>query len=176
MPVQRLRHEGFAVLGWFMNPNIQPLAEYLRRREAAGECAARLDLELQFEDNWDLAQWLQWQLPYAHSEERCQRCCAQRLEASARKALELGLHHFTSSLLYSRYQPHDFIRACGEKLARAHGLNFVYRDFREDWQAGIDISKEWGIYRQPYCGCVLSEAERYGKKLARLRKTSPCNA
>ena len=48
------------------------------------------------------------------------------------------------------------------------GPRFLYRDFREDWQAGIDISRAWGIYRQPYCGCVYSEAERYAKKLSRL--------
>ncbi|MBD5642261.1 MAG: epoxyqueuosine reductase QueH [Desulfovibrio sp.] len=176
MPIMRLRNEGFAVLGWFMNPNIHPLAEYLRRREAAAECAARSEIELQFDDDWNIASWLEWQLPFAQSKERCQRCCAQRLEACARKAVSLGIEHFTSTLLYSRYQPHDFIRECGEKLAQTHGLNFVYRDFRTDWQAGIDLSRNWGLYRQPYCGCILSEAERYEKKLARLQKTSPLTA
>lgn len=160
------------MLGWFMNPNIQPLAEYLRRRETAAECAAKLAMELKFDDTWDVVEWLQGQLPYAKSPDRCERCCAQRLEACARKAAELGLTHFSSSLLYSRYQPHDFIRNYGESLARVYGLEFVYRDFRKDWQAGINLSREWDLYRQPYCGCVLSEAERYGKKLARLQKTS----
>ena len=45
---------------------------------------------------------------------------------------------------------------------------FAYRDFRTDWQEGIDRSKAMELYRQPYCGCVYSEAERYAKKLRRL--------
>ena len=90
----------------------------------------------------------------------------------------VGYAHVSSSLLYSRYQPHDVIRAAGEHAAAAEdaplseGPRFVYRDFRTDWQAGIDLSKEWGVYRQPYCGCVYSEAERYDKKLQRLIKKS----
>ena len=85
------------------------------------------------------------------------------------KARELGCTHFFSSLLYSRYQPHEAIREAGERLSgQDGGPLFLYRDFRPDWQAGIDLSIELGLYRQPYCGCVYSEAERYAKKLKRL--------
>ena len=72
--------------------------------------------------------------------------------------------------LYSRYQPHEVIAAAGRRLAAPSGPGFVYRDFRTDWQAGIDRSKDWGLYRQPYCGCVYSEADRYRKKLERCKK------
>ena len=51
MPVKRLQDEGFTVTAWYMNPNIQPLMEYLRRREAAEECAARLGIELICQDD-----------------------------------------------------------------------------------------------------------------------------
>ena len=95
------------------------------------------------------------------------------MEASFIKARELGCTHVFSSLLYSRYQPHEAIRAAGERLAQEEGAPaFLYRDFRPYWQAGIDLSKEMDIYRQPYCGCVYSEAERYAKKLARLVKNA----
>ena len=50
MPVQRLQEAGYAVTAWFMNPNIQPLSEYFRRREAAGECAERLGIPILYED------------------------------------------------------------------------------------------------------------------------------
>lgn len=170
MPVSLLREAGYEPVCWFMNPNIQPLAEYLRRREAAGQCAEKLDIEIQYEDNWDIQDWLEKQLPFANSQQRCERCVAWRLEAAARKALELGLPCFSSSLLYSRYQPHDYIRQRGTELANELGLEFVYQDFRTDWQAGIDISRQWGVYRQPYCGCVFSEAERYAKKIKALQK------
>lgn len=168
MPATRLCSAGFKVIAWFHNPNIQPLAEYLRRREAALECAARLDIEIIFDDEWDLAGWLQGQLPRAKSAERCHWCCETRLDAAWAKAQELGVGHFSTSLLYSIYQPHEVIAARGHKLSTTD-VKFVYRDFREDWNEGIELSRKWGIYRQPYCGCVFSEAERYAKKLARVR-------
>lgn len=59
MPITRLLDEGFAVTAWFMNPNVQPLAEYLRRREAAGECAARLGVNILYADEtWNITAWL----------------------------------------------------------------------------------------------------------------------
>ncbi len=171
MPVQRLREMGYTVTAWFMNPNIQPLAEYLRRREAVEQCAARLELPVIYEDTaWNMTAWLRDVVGLLDTPPaRCAYCCSTRMEAACAKALELGFPAFTSSLLYSRYQPHEVIRLKGEQLAaRAGNPAFVYRDFREDWQAGIDLSKAWDIYRQPYCGCVYSEAERYAKKLRRL--------
>ena len=74
----------------------------------------------------------------------------------------------SSSLLYSRYQPHAAIKTAGERLGAAGGPGFVYRDFREDWQEGIDRSKEMGLYRQNYCACIFSEYERFEKKLRKL--------
>ena len=93
-----------------------------------------------------------------------------RVEAAFAKAASLGFAWVSTSLLYSRYQPHEVIAAAGRRLAAPSGPGFVYRDFRTDWQAGIDRSKDWGLYRQPYCGCVYSEADRYRKKLERCKK------
>ena len=179
MPVKRLQDEGFTVTAWYMNPNIQPLMEYLRRREAAEECAARLGIELICQDDtWDLVGWLRSVAGRDLPPQRCAWCCSSRMQAAVAYARAHGYAHVSSSLLYSRYQPHDVIRAAREHAAAAEdaplseGPRFVYRDFRTDWQAGIDFSKEWGVYRQPYCGCVYSEAERYDKKLQRLIKKS----
>lgn len=171
MPAMSLLEEGYQITGFFHNPNIQPLAEYFRRREGAGQCAVRLGISLLYDDKaWDLNKWLEKQLPRAESKSRCGFCIAGRLEASAQKALELGIKKFSTTLLYSRYQPHDFIRKRGEELAAKHGLEFIYRDFRKYWREGIDISKVWEIYRQPYCGCVFSEVDRYRKKLSMMQK------
>lgn len=153
-----------------MNPNIHPLSEYLRRREAAGEAAARLAMPIEYEDDWNLQRWLTKQLPHCQEKSRCEYCCGERLEAVAQKAVRSGYYHFSTSLLYSRYQPHEFIRDKGFELANRYNLDFVYQDFREDWQTGIDLSREWGLYRQAWCGCIFSEAERYAKKLARVLK------
>ena len=87
------------------------------------------------------------------------------------KAKELGFTHFFSSLLYSKYQPHEAIKTAGERLSgQDGGPLFLYRDFRPYWQAGIDLSISMDLYRQPYCGCVYSETDRYHKKLDRLVK------
>lgn len=170
MPALRLQDEGFRVVLYYRNPNIQPLGEYLRRREALQECAERLGAELVCDDeSWDLPAWLSVQLPRINSPERCVWCCQSRLEAAFKKALELKAEVFSSSLLYSRYQPHEEIAARGRELQENGASAFLYRDFRKDWQKGIELSKLWGIYRQPYCGCVFSEAERYARKLSRIK-------
>lgn len=162
--------EGWDMVGFFHNPNIQPLAEYLRRHEAAGQCADYFNVPMVWDDaSWDLTRWLRAVAGKDTPPERCRYCVTSRMEASFAKAKELGCTHVFSSLLYSRYQPHEAIREAGERLAAIPGNpKFLYRDFRGLWQAGIDLSIEMGLYRQPYCGCVYSEAERYAKKLARL--------
>lgn len=169
MPVIRLREAGYEPLFWFMNPNIQPLAEYLRRREAAAQCAEKLGARIIFEDEWDIAAWLERRLPENASNARCLGCIGERVAAGFRKAVSLGINAFSTSLLYSKYQPHERIADFAENQAIKSGVAFIYQDFRKDWQKGIDLSREWGLYRQPYCGCVFSEAERYAKKLARLK-------
>ena len=58
----------------------------------------------------------------------------------------------------------DVIDKCN-KLADQYGVKFFYQDFREGWQQGIDDSIKMDLYRQPYCGCIYSEQERYDKKL-----------
>lgn len=181
MPLSRLLDEGFAVTAWFMNPNIQPLAEYLRRREAAGECAARLGVDILYADEtWDITAWLRAVAGRDVPPQRCAFCCESRLAAAFAMAQDLGCAWVSTSLLYSRYQPHETIAAAGKRLTQEYALAprnsedagrgapvFLYRDFRPDWQAGIERSKAWGLYRQPYCGCVYSEADRYRKQLAR---------
>mgnify|MGYP000514660798 CR=1 FL=1 len=86
-------------------------------------------------------------------------------------ARQQGFAWVSSSLLYSRYQPHEVIKAAGERLSALQGApGFAYDDFRVDWQEGIDRSKDMELYRQPYCGCVYSESDRYQKQLLRCIK------
>lgn len=96
-------------------------------------------------------------------EKRCSYCYASRLEIVANAASMEGFEAFTSSLLYSRYQNHDEIKATGQKLATDGGTPFHYDDYRVGWQEGIRLSKEMGLYRQQYCGCIYSEKDRYWK-------------
>jgi predicted adenine nucleotide alpha hydrolase (AANH) superfamily ATPase len=95
-----------------------------------------------------------------------------RLEQAARFAAANHYEAFSSTLLYSRYQNHALLRETGEKLAQRHGIAFYYEDFRRGWQEGISRSKELGLYRQPYCGCIYSEQERYDKAMRKRRNQS----
>ncbi len=79
----------------------------------------------------------------------------------------MGADGYSTTLLYSRYQNHQLIREKGEELAQKYGIDFYYEDFRQGWQKGIDGAIAMDIYRQPYCGCIYSEQERYDKKLRR---------
>lgn len=90
-----------------------------------------------------------------------------------RLAKARGFAAFSSSLLYSRYQHHELIVAEAERAARLFKVPFFYRDFRTYWQQGIDYSRELGIYRQKWCGCILSrtEAEAW-KKQREERRTA----
>ena len=163
-PLMRLREAGIAVTGLFYNPNIQPASEYLHRRDALAQVAARLDVEIVY-DVYDPVPHLRRSATDPSG--RCRPCWDERLARAAEKAREFGCDAFSSTLLYSKYQDHDVLRALGDAQRQAQGVSFYYRDFRLDWDEGVALSKDWGIYRQPYCGCMLSELDRYAKKLRR---------
>jgi epoxyqueuosine reductase len=158
-PLRTLRTAGNTVTGFFYNPNIHPYQEYSRRIDAVQKMAECETLPMIFHDNYDLEGFLA--NVATNPQKRCNYCYASRLKATAAAAAEHGFEAFSTSLLYSRYQQHDKIRELGEQAAQEHGVIFHYEDFRTGWQEGIRLSKDMGIYRQQYCGCVYSEKERY---------------
>jgi hypothetical protein len=87
-----------------------------------------------------------------------------RLEKSAETAKKMGLDGFTTSLLASPYQKFDMIIRRGNEIGKMHGIRFYAEDLRQGWGRSRDLSKELGLYRQKYCGCIYSEMERYLKK------------
>lgn len=171
VPLRELLGEGHSVAAWFYNPNIHPLAEFLRRREGAERVAAAHGVDILFPPEtgteYDIAAWCRDAL--ASGTERCVRCREMRFDAAARATRERGFDAFTSSLLYSRRQDHEGMRNAGEKSSAAYAVSFLYRDFRPRWQEGVIASRELGIYRQRYCGCIFSEEERYGNELRRAQ-------
>ncbi|MDR3639887.1 MAG: epoxyqueuosine reductase QueH [Humidesulfovibrio sp.] len=173
MPIQRLCDLGFAPTLYFYNPNIHPLSEYLRRREGLLAVAEKLAIPVILADQDDKAAafpgpWLERIAALgeamADMASRCPLCYDIRLERAARLAQTLGFTRYSSTLLYSKYQNHQAILDAGARHA-GPGLEFVGEDFRSGWQEGIRLSKEWGVYRQQYCGCVLSEFDRYRSKI-----------
>lgn len=158
-PLRTLRSAGHEVTGFFYNPNIHPYQEYLLRREAVVQMARLENMPLVMHDDYDLEGFLS--NVAAAPDRRCTYCYASRLRATAQAAAESGFDAFSAALLYSRYQKHDEIHELGVQAGREFGVSFHYQDFRPGWQEGIRMSKELGLYRQQYCGCIYSEKDRY---------------
>lgn len=90
--------------------------------------------------------------------ERCFRCYELRLRATALKCLELNMDYFTTTLSISPLKNAEKLNETGEKLAEELGLNYLVSDFkkRNGYKRSIELSKEYDLYRQNYCGCVFS--------------------
>ena len=170
-PVKVLREQGIEPTGYFFNPNIHPYKEWDMRLKAAEEFAARSEMKIITDKHYLLRDFLRRALAAEQAENgRCRMCYTWRLEETARYAAENGFDAFTSTLFYSIYQQHELMKETAEHFAKVYGVKFHYEDFRPGWQEGIDMSVEMGLYRQPYCGCIFSEEERYSRELRKARK------
>ena len=158
-PIRVLRERNHAITGYFYNNNIHPYLEFKKRLDTVKEYAGQVELDVIYNEDYMLREFLD--NVAKDPEKRCDYCYRSRLEQTALYASEHGFEAFTTSLLYSRYQRHDRIRDFGEQLADKYGLQFHYEDFRSGWQDGINASKNMGLYRQQYCGCIYSEMDRY---------------
>jgi predicted adenine nucleotide alpha hydrolase (AANH) superfamily ATPase len=166
-PLEVLQGEGIKVYGFFYNPNIHPYQEFRRRLETLEQVASRRHLPVEYHREYGLREYLRKVV--FHEDRRCEICYDMRLREAAERAKKIKADAFSTTLLYSRYQSHELIRCKAEQLAEEHKIPFYYRDFREGWQQGIDVSREMGLYRQSYCGCIYSEQERYDKRYSKKK-------
>jgi predicted adenine nucleotide alpha hydrolase (AANH) superfamily ATPase len=167
-PLSHLQREGVSVRGFFFNPNIHPYREFCKRLNAVEELAAAVGLKIDYHREYGLRDYLR--AVVFNEENRCRLCYEIRLRATAEQAKKTGADAFSTTLLYSRHQNHELIRHRAEELGAEYNIPFYYHDFRTGWQEGIDLSKEMGIYRQSYCGCIYSEQERYDKRFRKEKK------
>jgi predicted adenine nucleotide alpha hydrolase (AANH) superfamily ATPase len=158
-PLRILREQGITLKGLFFNPNIHPFLEYNKRLDTVREYTAREGLEVAVAEGYPIEDFLQKTV--SMGQDRCRYCYEVRLRYAAEQAREGLFDAFTTTLLYSRYQKHDLIRETGEIIAREFKVPFYYRDFRDGWEEGAQLSREMGLYRQKYCGCIFSERDRF---------------
>ncbi|MCP3929843.1 MAG: epoxyqueuosine reductase QueH [Bacteroidetes bacterium] len=168
-PLAQLRQNGHTVTGYFFNPNIHPFQEFKKRVTSLVQLSDISNLPITLIKNYGLNDFLQKVV--FHENKRCNICYDMRLEKTAEYARHHGFEAFTTTLLYSRYQNHVLIKEKCEKLAQTFGISFIYNDYRKGWQEGIDSSISLGLYRQPYCGCIYSEQERYDKRFKKTAST-----
>jgi epoxyqueuosine reductase len=160
-PLGVLRGEGHEVTGFFHNPNIHPYTEFRRRLETVSTFSKVSALPVTIDDSYDVEAFLNAVLPLG--KDRCLGCYSMRLERTFKEAVEQRLDAVSATLLYSKYQRHDEIVRIAQRLSDEHGVPFLHRDFRAGWKEGQNESLRLGLYRQQYCGCILSEQERFKK-------------
>ena len=89
---------------------------------------------------------------------RCNVCFSLRLKKTALLAKELGFDYFGTTLTISPHKNEQIINALGEKIAEELGMNFLYSDLKkhDGYKRSIELSRQYDIYRQEYCGCRFS--------------------
>jgi epoxyqueuosine reductase len=159
-----LRRLGYEPTAMLYNPNIHPHQEFLLRKESALKVMDELRVERVMVDDYDMEDFL----AQAKMEpgKRCGYCYRTRLGRTAQEATQLGIGIYTTTLTISPWQDHELIIAYGEKLQQKHSELFQYFDFRSQYQFARTRSFELGLYRQKYCGCLISHAESMQEKQA----------
>jgi len=145
---------------FFYNPNIQPLLEFRRRLKSVRVLADHERLDLLVDARYDPKVFLgsvPWDRP-----ERCEACYRMRLAETARVAAERGFAAIATTMMASAHQDHEVLRRIGREVAAARGLEFLDEDWRPLAARGHEEAKRRSLYRQQYCGCLFSEAERFG--------------
>ena len=101
--------------------------------------------------------------------ERCFKCYELRLEEAAKIAKDAGFDYFTTTLSISPLKNADKLNESGTKLAYKYGVQYLQSDFKKKngYKRSIELSSEYGLYRQDYCGCEYSFRDRQKQKEGR---------
>ncbi len=160
--------EYFSVTVFYYNPNIFPAEEYEKRVKEQEALILRLPakhrisfLEGPYEQErfYEMAKGLELE---PEGGERCFRCYHLRLLEAAQMARAGAFDYFTTTLSISPLKDAHRLNEIGEKLSREYGVAYLNSDFkkRNGYKRSIELSREYGLYRQDYCGCVYSLRER----------------
>lgn len=156
--------EHFRITVFYYNPNISPESEYLKRKaelnRLIGEMpfknpVAVVDCDYDGKAFFDNVKGLEH---CPEGGERCFVCYDLRLRRTATKAKELGFDYFASTLSISPLKNANKLNEIGQRLSTEYGVEWLPNDFkkREGYKRSIELSREYNLYRQDYCGCVFS--------------------
>ncbi len=161
--IDTLRKEGIEPTLLWYNPNIHPYTEYVLRRDCLKEYSKKIGVNAIFEDEYGLEPFCKEVINDVKT--RCIKYCYPiRLCHTFEYAKEHGYDTVTTTLLYSIYQKHDYIKHLMEKYSEEYGIKFLYKDFRVGYWEGHQKAHELGLYMQKYCGCIFSEEDRYNNR------------
>lgn len=157
----------FKITVFYYNPNISEEQEYRKRVKEQMRLIASMPVQhpVSFvEGDYHPEEFFAMAKGLEHCPEggeRCFLCYEMRLRAAALKAKELGADYFATTLSISPLKNAEKINEIGERLSGELGIAYLVSDFkkREGYKRSIELSKEYGLYRQNFCGCAFSKAE-----------------
>lgn len=149
---------------YFSNPNIEPAAEYQKRLEEARKVAERYGVPFSAPP-YAPQSWEDTIRGHEHTSEggeRCARCFLLRLRDTARFCKQIDWPAFTTVMSISPHKRIAMLDEAGARAAHEYGVRYEPCNFkkRDGFKKSIELSNELGLYRQDYCGCRLSRAER----------------
>ena len=148
----------------YYNPNIEPYEEYIKRKEEQIKLIDKLniiDLDL-YDIDYDNENYRNKVIGLENEKEggsRCHICYELRLNKTAMLAKENGYEYFGTTLTVSPYKNAQVLNQIGEKLSNVYNIKWLYSDFKkkDGYKKSIELSKEYNLYRQDYCGCLFSK-------------------
>lgn len=151
------RLNGFRVVPYFYNPNIDSREEYELRAAQFGKLGIEPHICA-----YDPDEFLRAVRGLEEEKEggaRCKACIALRLEKTAQYAKQIGADLFCSTLSVSPHKDAAYINETGARLAQTYGVPFLPNDFKKEngFLLSTRVSKEKNLYRQSYCGCIFSK-------------------
>lgn len=154
----------------YANPNIHPVAEYERRRDVLLDHAGQAGIPV-CEVAYDPAEWMRAVAGVERDQaSRCRACFGLRMRLAATEAASGGFDAIATTLTVSPYQDLQAIREAGEQAAREAGVVYLHHDLTGRYREATRRSRELGMYRQNYCGCLLSELEARAERAEKRRR------
>ncbi len=145
---------------YFANSNINSKDEFLKRYDSALKVSDYYNNSIEV-DNYEHDTWLEYIKGLESEPEkgnRCLKCFEFSFIRTAKKARELGINYFSSTLTISPHKNSKTIMEIGNRIAEEFGIKFLAIDFCKEngFKLSCDLSKELDLYRQKYCGCEYS--------------------
>lgn len=152
----------FKITVFYYNPNIYPEDEFYKRQQEQISLIKQMGLDIDVvEHNHNADEFYEKIKGLEREKEggaRCFKCYELRLERTCIYAKENNFDYFTTTLSISPLKNADALNNTGKELSKKYGVNYLYSDFKKNngYKRSCELSNQYGIYRQNYCGCVYS--------------------
>ena len=175
----------FLITVFYYNPNISFSEEYRKRVAEQKRLIAAYNKEEKgwsidiVEGDYEPERFYEMAKGFEQDKEggaRCMECYKLRLESTAKLAKEKKFDYFTTTLSISPLKNSVKLNEIGERLGAEYGIPYLVSDFKKKngYKRSVEISKEYDMYRQYYCGCVFSKKQR-DEEIVEKRKESEEN-